>query len=106
NTNRSKHSLHIRMFVAQFLAELCLFTLKTRNLGLLLLDEGIRENGGERVERRWVLLACAQLVVERFLLDALGLGSGNGRVQVRQLLNNDVLAVFERDGVVLFPIAL
>ena len=47
-----------------------------------------------------------QLAVQRLLLEALGLRLRHRRVQVRELLHDDVLAVLERDRVVLLAILL
>ena len=97
---------HVRMLVAELVRELRLLPLQLGELALLLLDELIRQNRRHRVEGRPVALNRLDLAVRRFLLDALGLGTGHGPVEIGQLLHDDVLALFKGQGIVLLAIAL
>jgi hypothetical protein len=58
------------------------------------------------VERAPVVLNGARLVVHRLLLQAIGFGLGHRRIQVRELLDGDVLLVLQRHGVRLLAVAL
>ena len=104
--DRVRDLQHVRVARPELLGELCLLTLQLGDLPLLLLDERVREDGRERVEGVAIVLQPAKLVVRRFLLDAFGLRPRHRRVQIRQLLDDDVLLVFERDGVGLLAVAL
>ena len=55
--------------------------------------------GASRLDR-------SQLPVHRFLQQAIGLRLGHRAVEVRQLLDDDVLAIFDRQRVVLLAILL
>ncbi len=79
--------------------------LQLGELPLELLDERVREDGREGVERRAVVLDRLDLVVERLLLEPLGARPGHRGVQLRQLLHDDVLLVLERHRVGLLPVA-
>ena len=60
-------------FGAELVGQLRLLPLQVRQLALLLLDEGVRQDRRERVERRPIVLQRRELVVQRLLLDPLGL---------------------------------
>src|SRR5882762_8992511 len=70
---------HVGVTRPELFRELRLLPLQLRQLALLLLDEGVRQDRRERVERGPVLLKRAHLLVERFLLDPLGLGAREDR---------------------------
>ena len=86
---------HVRVPVAEPLAQLSLLPLESRKLRLLLLDERVAEDRRERVEQRWILSACFQLSVRRLLQQPLGLGTRHGSVHVSELLHHDVLPILE-----------
>jgi hypothetical protein len=77
-----------------------------RELRLLLLNEAVAQDRREGVERGRIAFDAAQLLVHRLLLDPLRLRLGHRGIQVGQLLDDDVLAILERDGVVLLAIGL
>ncbi len=95
------------MPLAQLLGLLRALPLQVRELGFLLLDELVRQNRRERVERRRVALdRRRQLPVHRFLQQAVGLGLGHRAVEIGQLLHHDVLAICDRQRVGLLAVVL
>jgi hypothetical protein len=71
--NRQLNLDHVGMTVTELVRQLGLLTLQFSQLGLLLLDELVRQNRRNRIERDAVVLDGPNLVVCGFLLDALGL---------------------------------
>ncbi len=96
---------HLGVPLAVLLRQLRLLTLQIGELALQLLDVLVTQHGGQCVDRRCALHRL-QLVVERLLLDPHGLGLGDGPVQIREPLHDDVLAVLDRDRVVRLLVAL
>ncbi len=94
------------MLVAQLLGQLALLTLELRELGLLLLDVGVRQHGGEGIEPTALFAERLELAVERLLLKTFGLRLRHRAIEIGQLLDDDVLPVLERDRVVLLAITL
>ena len=94
------------MVRSELVGKLRLLPLQVGDCRLLLLDERVRQDRRNRVERGAIVLHGLDLVVRRLLLDPLGLRARHGRVQVGQLLHDDVLPLFERHGVGLLAVAL
>jgi hypothetical protein len=94
------------MTLAKLVGKLRVLPLKRRQLGLELLDEHIRENRRERIERASRVLNTAELVIKRFFFDARRPRSRDRGVHIGQPLHDDVLSIFERNCVVVFAILL
>src|SRR5207344_1572870 len=64
------------------------------------------QNGGEALDGPSSILQRLQLVVQRLFADAVGLGAGDRGAEVRELLDDDVLAVLQRDRVLMLDVSL
>ena len=96
----------LRMPAAPPLRELGILSLQSRHVGLQLLDIAVGLNRREGIERGLVGLDRSQLMVERFHRDRVQRGVGEGSIQIPELLHHDVLALIERDGIVVRAILL
>jgi len=80
------------------------FTLQTRQSCPDFLNERVRANWRERIERLLVDLARGELSIERFDSNQVGLRLGDGGIQGVQTLDDNVLARFQRQAV--FPLTI
>ena len=97
---------HVRVLLAEPSRCLLGLLLERRQLALQLLDERVGQDLRRRVEPGPIRRRRLELPVHRLLGQPLGFRARDRRVQIRELLHGDVVAVHERDGLVLLPVAL
>ena len=103
--NGSADLHHLRMPIAVLVRELGFLPLQVADLALQLLDVIVRHHRRHRLDCRRALHGL-DLVVFRFLLDAGHLRLRGRAVQVGETLHHDVLAVFNRNRIVLLLVPL
>src|SRR6266540_4360128 len=104
--HRRSHLQDVRVFVPELFAQLDKLALQTREVRFLLLNEGIRKDSRECIEGGSIRLNGLNLSIERFLFDSFGLSASDRGIQVRELLNHDILSIVECDGVILLAVPL
>ena len=97
------HLHHVRILLAVTFQHRRFLALELGEARLDGLDVGILEDGGNGVGRG-VGAQVPHLIVERLLLNAIGLGLGDRVVQLVEARDHDVLAVLERERVLVFAI--
>ena len=67
---------------------------------------GVARHRRDGQQRRDIVAALEHPLASNLLDDSLGVGLGGAHAQVPQLLNDNILAIFEGDGLQLFHVAM